>query len=211
MAIEYRGFRDLVYAELVEDSAANYTAGTVKPFAPAGEISKSVEQASVTKYYDNLAALVITSRGADTVELTTAIIPPEVLAEVTGQYYDVDTGALSEGAVTTPKYFALGYKLGEVGDVGDTGEAEVYVWRYKGSFSVPNVASKTEDSGTDSQGQSITFTGINTEHAFTKGGSAKAIAVELRLGLADVADFFAQVTTIDTLLPKAAAKKQGKA
>jgi hypothetical protein len=113
MAVEFRGFDNLVYAEVITDNnltgtANGYVTGPVKELAPAGEISKTIEQAQATKYYDNLAAIVIQGRGADTVALTVAVIPLAVLAELTGQFYDPETGAISEGAATAPKYFAIG-------------------------------------------------------------------------------------------------------
>jgi len=193
MAKEFRGCNGLVYAELTQDTAAGITWGTVKSLAPVGEIAKSVDTSSATKYYDERAAIVISGVSSDEVELTVAIIPQTVLAEITGQYYDPTTGALSEGSHTASKYFALGYIL------SDTDDDHYYVWRYKGTFSIPEVDAQTRDDGTDSNGQTIAYTGINTEHDFTKGGSAKGLVVDTALGLADVSTFFDTVTDIDTL------------
>ena len=62
----------------------------------------------------------------------------------------------------------------------------------------------TENDGTDSNGQEVTYTGISTTHKFTKTGkTAKAINVDLSKDLADVRTFFDTVTTIDTLKAKA--------
>lgn len=199
--IEYRGFRDLVYAEVLKDTPEEYSTGEVKPLVPAGEIAKTIEQSSATKFYDNLAALVINSRGADTATLTTAVIPLGVQAEITGQYLDEETGAFAEGSFTKAKYFALGYKIGEVGDTGEGDDPEMYVWRYKGTFNIPDVAAKTRDAGTDSSGQQLVYTGINTTHKFTKGGSAKAVAVRTADNKVDVSTFFDEVTDIDKLKP----------
>jgi phi13 family phage major tail protein len=198
MATEFRGCSNLVYAPVTTDnnlggSGNGYVTGDVKPLAPLGEISKAVGQSSATKYYDNLAAVVIQSKGSDTVTLTVAVVELETLAEITGQYYDADTGAISDGSTDDVGYFALGYKLKE------TDGSERYVWRYKGTFSIPDEAAKSEDDGTDSTNQSVVYTGINTEHVFTKGGSAKALGVDSGKGLADLSTFFDEVTTIDTL------------
>jgi phi13 family phage major tail protein len=196
---EYRGCSGLVYAEVTQDDAAGYAAGTVKPLAGLAEISKKVKTDSATKYYDNLAAIVINAKGADEVSFTVSKIPLPVLAEITGQHYDDALGALSEGADGEPKYFAVGYKL------DDTDGDHHYVWRYKGTFAVPDVEAKTRDDGTDASGQTVTYTGVNTMHEFAKGGSSKALVVDTEAGLADLGGFFDSVTTIDTLQAKAGA------
>jgi phi13 family phage major tail protein len=196
--VEYRGFRDLVFAEVIQDDADGYKAGPWKPFAPAGDISKTVAQASATKYYDNRAAIVISSKGEDTITLNTAVIPDTVLAEVTGQFIDPDTGVVAEGSSVGAKYFALGYKLGIVGDTtGD--DPGKWVTRYKGTFNTPDITSKTIDGSTDSSGQTITFTGVNTNFSFLKGGSAKGYYVPTDSSV-DLTDHYAgEVKTIDDL------------
>ena len=122
-----------------------------------------------------------------------AAIPLDVLADITGQVYDQTLGALIEGE-RTPKYFAIGYKTKKTN--GD----EVYVWRYKGTFAIPDETSATENDGTDANGQELTFTGVVTTHKFTKNNAgAKALVVDTGAGTADVSDFFKTVTTPDTL------------
>jgi phi13 family phage major tail protein len=144
-----------------------------------------------------MPAVVISSTGSDEVTITTSAIPFEVLAKITGQNYDDATGALIEGPRDN-KYFALGYKTKKTN--GD----EVYVWRYKGQFSIPDSTYATEDDGTDANGQEITFTGISTTHKFTKTGKgAKALNVDLGQDKANVSTFFDTVTTPDTLQAKA--------
>ena len=117
-------------------------------------------------------------------------------AEITGQQYDINLGVLIEGERET-KYFALGYKAQK------TNGKEVYVWRYKGQFSIPDSTHATEDDGTDANGQEITYTGISTTHKFTKTGKrAKAMNVDLEADKANVSTFFDAVTTPDTLTAK---------
>jgi phi13 family phage major tail protein len=83
-----------------------------------------------------------------------------------------------------------------------------YVSRLKGQFSIPDETNQTENDGTDANNTQITFTGIYTEHEFTKGkynGSSweksgvKGIVVDTRYGLADVSDFFSAIQTPDTI------------
>lgn len=199
---EFRGCRRLVFAEVTSDdnetSPGGYVTGTVKVLAPVAEISKTVETASEAKYYDNQAAIVINSEGSDTITLTIAIPDDEVLAEITGRVYDPSKKAFIE-APRKNKYFALGYVLGEVGQE----ETESFVWRYKGSFNIPDEMSATKDNGTTSNNMSLTFTGIYTTHEFANGGgtgvksTAKAIRIKSG-GTVTETDFFKQVYTPDT-------------
>lgn len=190
---EWRGIEGLVYAEVTEDTADAYTTGTVKPLAGVAELSRTTESSSEAHYYDNVPAVVVGSTGSDEVTITTSAIPMDVLAEITGQEYDEATGAYIEGARDT-KYFAIGYKTKKVN--GD----EVYVWRYKGTFAIPDSTHATENDGTDANGDEITFTGISTIHVFDSTGKrAKAINVDVAAGKANVKTFFDAVTTPDTL------------
>lgn len=200
--VEWRGVEGLVAAEVLKDnnesgSGEGYVTGT--PFAIAGiaELSRTTENSSETKYYDNMAAIVINSVGADEVTISASAIPLDVLGKITGQKYDESKGALIEGARKT-KYFAIGYKTKKTN--GD----EVYVWRLKGTFSIPDSNHKTENDGTDSEGQEIVYTGISTTHKFVANDNlgAKALNVDVAKNLADVSTFFDEVTTPDTLQAK---------
>lgn len=204
---EFRGTDNLVYAEILVDNneentagegeTANggYVTGPVKPLAPVAEISKSTETGSDTKYYDNRPALTINSEGADTITLTVAALDLATLADITGKQIDNATGAFMDGE-STPKYFALGYRLKLIGDRG----GYRYVWRYKGSFQIPDTTSATENADTDSNNQELIYTGISTNHIFTKPNSTqKALVVDEADGKADLDTFFDTVTTCDTL------------
>ena len=193
---EYRGVEGLVYAEVTADDDESYTTGTVKQLAGVAEIGRTTETSSEPHYYDNVPAVVVSSTGSDEVTCTVSAIPLDVLAEITGQQYDSNLGVLIEGERVT-KYFALGYKAKK------TNGKEVYVWRYKGQFSIPDSTHATEDDGTDANGQEITYTGISTTHKFTKTGKrAKAMNVDLEADKANVSTFFDTVTTPDTLTAK---------
>ena len=198
---EFRGTDNLVYAEVLTDnneSGEGYTTGDVAQLAPVAEISKTVETATDTKYYDNHAALTINAEGADTITLTVPALDLATLAAITGKTYDSTTGGFFDGE-RTPKYFALGYRLRL------TDGTYRYVWRYKGSFGIPDETSQTENASTDSNNQQLTYTGIATTHKFTKTGtSEKALVVDERDGKADLEDFFDEVTTCDTLTAKSA-------
>lgn len=198
--VEYRGVEGLVIAEVTKDDSETYETGEVMEVAGTSEISRTTETSSETHYYDNVPAIVITSTGADEVKVKASAIPLDKVAIMTGQYYDDTTGAFIEGERET-KYFAMGYKTKK------TNGKEVYVWRYKGTFAIPDSTHVTEDSGTTANGQELTFTGIATTHKFKKNGKrAKAMNVELEKDLADITEFFKKVTTPDDLQPKSRVK-----
>ena len=204
---EFRGTDELYIAEVTVDdnesgTGHGYVTGAVEKLAPVAEISKSVATASETKYYDNVAAFTINAEGSDTITLNIPALDLATLAKITGKIYDTATGALLDGEGTSPN-FALGYRLGL------TDGTYRYVWRYKGSFAVPNETSQTKNAGTDSQGQQLTYTGVSTIHKFMKATDSqgnpmpqKALVVDERDDKAVLTGFFDQVTTCDTLTAK---------
>lgn len=204
MAVEFRGCKKLVYAEVTKDNNGSgtgdgYVTGTVKELAPVAEISKSVETSSETHYYDNKGAVIIDSEGEDKVTFTIAVPKDDVLADITGRVYD-STKKMFIESERKQKYFAVGYILGEKGE----GDDERYVWRYKGSFNIPDETAATEDNGTGANNMSLEFTGIYTEHEFTNGGgtgvkgAAKASYIRESSNVASESEWFAQVSTPDT-------------
>lgn len=201
---EFRGTDNLVYAEVTVDNnetgdGQGYVTGEVKILAPVAEISRTTETSTATSYYDNKPANVINAEGSDTITLTVPVVDLTTLADITGKQIDAATGAFMDG-VSIPKYFALGYRLRL------TDGTYRYVWRYKGSFAIPDETSQTENDGTDVNNQQLTYTGIMTQHKFTKAPDAqgnptsqKALVVDERDGKANLTNFFDQVTTCDTL------------
>lgn len=199
--VEWRGVEGLVAAEVTVDdndsgTGHGYVTGSVFAIAGVAEISRATDSSNEAHYYDNIPAVIVSNTASDTVTISASAIPFDVLAEITGQNYDSATGSLIEGPRDF-KYFALGYKTKKTN--GD----EVYVWRYKGTFSIPDQTNTTENDGTDANGQEIVYTGISTTHKFTKTGKgAKALNVDLGKDLAKVDTFFDTVTTPDTLQTK---------
>ena len=202
MAVEFRGCKNLVIAEVTTDNESSYITGEVKRLAPVAEIAKSVDTSSDTHYYDNKAAIVIESEGSDTVTFTCAVPSDDVMALITGRTYD-STKKMFIESERVQRYFAVGYILGEVGE----GEDERYVWRYKGTFNIPDEDSKTADNSTDASNISLVFTGIYTDHEFANGkgtgnkGTAKAMFIRKSNEVATETTFFATVVTPDTELP----------
>lgn len=208
---EYRGVDSLVVAEVTGDDneeTGGYVTGPVKPLLPAGEVGKTVSASSATKFYDNRPALTIVSEGPDEISIRGAGMDIETLAWINGKSYDPTTGALIDGPRVN-RHFAVGYRT------KDTNGNYRYVWRYKGTFAPPAETVATEDDGTDGTGTELVYTGIHTNHIFTKGvyneetqkwepATGKGIVVDSSKGLADLSTFFDQVTTSDTLTAKSA-------
>ena len=192
---EYRGVSNAVYAEVTKDDATEITFGTVKDFTGVSEIGKTTDSSNETHYYDNLPAIIIDSVGSDEISVNASGIPFDVLAEVTGQYYDATNGLLVEQE-GVQKYFAFGYITDK------TDGTKVLVWRLKGKFSIPGVTSATKDDGTDANGQELTFAGISTTHKFTATSKpAKAVNIDTSVNQTmSESAFFAAVQTPDTVV-----------
>ena len=78
------------------------------------------------------------------------------------------------------------------------------MWRSKGQFSPPNSTHATKNEGTESNGQTITFTGISTTgRSKASGIPFRAVIVDQSINKWDEEEFFAQVQTPDTILEKA--------
>lgn len=192
--MEYRGIRGLVGAEITTDSTETFECGTPFPIVGVAELSRTTETTNESHYYDNVPAIVIESTGADEVTITGSAIPFDVLAKITGQTYDEEKGMFVEGERQS-KYFAIGYITEK------TDGTEIFVWRLKGKFNIPDSTHATKDDGAEANGQEIVFTGINTTHKFTAIGNKTAKAVNVDTGVNPVAEteFFASVQTPDTV------------
>lgn len=191
---EYRGVRKFVAAEVIEDTLENFTCGT--PFAIAGisELTRTTEASSETHYYDNGAAVVVDSVGADSVSTSVSAVGFDVLSKITGQKYDATRGMFVEGPRKS-KYYAIGY-ITEMTD-----GTEVFVWRLKGKFNIPDSSHGTKNNGTDAKGQSLVYTGINTTHKFANSDNdtAKAVNIDTSVNAQDETTFFSTVQTPDTV------------
>ena len=192
---EYRGIRGLVAAEVLTDDADAFECGAPFEVAGVAELSRTTETSNESHYYDNVPAVVIDSTGADEVTITASAIPFEALAKLTGQTYDATKGMFVEGE-RQAKYFAIGYITEK------TDGTEVFVWRLKGKFNIPDSTHATKDDGAEANGQELVFTGINTAHNFESLGNktAKAVNVDtsVNTGVKE-ATFFAEVQTPDTV------------
>lgn len=191
---EYRGIRGLVGAEIITDSTEAFECGTPFPIVGVAELSRTTETTNETHFYDNVPAIVIESTGADEVTITGSAIPFDVLAKITGQTYDEEKGMFIEGERQS-KYFAIGYITEK------TDGTEIFCFRLKGKFNIPDSQHVSKTDGAEANGQEIVFTGINTTHKFEAIGNktAKAVNVDTSINPVKEADFFAEVQTPDTV------------
>lgn len=197
---EFRGVDNFYFAEVLQDDASGYVCGT-PVHIPVQEVGKTTDSASEAHYYDNKAMIVVNSESADTITLVLA--PPELkkLAQMTGKSFDESTGMMVDSPRQN-KYYAIMYRT------KGTDGGYRYVSRLKGQFNIPEEQVATENDGTDTNNTSFEFTGIYTEHEFTKGiyngvswekSGVKGIVVDARYGLANVANFFTAVQTPDSI------------
>ena len=196
---EYRGASDLVYAPITKDDSTGYETGTVKELAGLAKLSKKTASTRNTKFYDNVPAIVTGGTGADDLNIDVSAVPLDTVADITGQVYDDTTGTYIEGEAAI-KYFALGYKT------QDTNGNEIYVWRLKGTFNIPDEDHETEKDDGASNGQTLVYTGISTIHKFQKDGKThRGVSTNVTQKLIsdeDIAKFFDSVQTPDTITPK---------
>nr|DAP43725.1 MAG TPA: tail tube protein [Caudoviricetes sp.] len=201
---EFRGVDNLFVAKVTQDDDKGFICETPVKLSAVAEIGKTTDSSNDSKYYDNQPVIVIDSEGEDKIKLT--IAPPELqmLSDLIGRSFDATTGMMVESK-RNPAYYALMYRT-----KGTDGKYR-YVSRLKGRFNIPEETNQTEDSGTNSNNTAIEFTGIYTNHEFTKGvfdgenwvkGTAKGIVVDARYGLADVSKFFDEIQTPDTVKVK---------
>lgn len=193
---EWRGIRNAVIAEVITDTEEIFETGTPVELMPVATLTKTTANSTETHYYNNVAGVVIESVGADTVTIAGAAIPFDKLALSTGQHYDATKGMFVEGERES-KYYALGYITEK------TDGTEVFVWRQKGKFSIPDSTHATKTDGTEANGQEIVYTGINTNHKYSLDGklrTIKAVNVDTKVNTTvKEAEFFATVQTPDTV------------
>lgn len=197
---EFRGVDNFYFAEVIKDDATGYICGT-PIHIPVQEVGKTTDSSSEAHYYDNKAMIVVNSESADTITLTLAPPALDKLAQLTGKSFDATTGMMVDSPRQN-KYFAIMYRT------KGTDGGYRYVSRLKGQFNIPEETVATENDGTDTSNTQIEFTGIYTEHEFTKGiydgnqwkkAGVKGIVVDARYGLADVSTFFEAVQTPETI------------
>lgn len=198
---EFRGIDNLYVAKVITDTVDSFVCETPVKLSDVAQVTKSTESSSEAHYYDNQPKNVVNAEGVDTITLI--IAPPELamLSKITGRSYDSETAMMVESERTND-YFAIMYRT------KGTDKRYRYVSRLKGQFNLPDEDVSTEDNGTGATNTSIEFTGVYTDHVFTKGvyvdgawqpSTAKAIVVDTKNHLANVTNWFTAIQTPDTV------------
>lgn len=165
-----RGLKNIFAAEVTTDDnevSGGYKTGTPFHLIPAGEMTRNAENEKTDTYFDNTVFASIGKEGATEVSITGAALRAADLAKLNNKFVDSNTGAVLDTGEYKPKYFALG---GETDSHDGTKE---FFWFMKGTFSIPEQADKTEDDSTDTNGMTLTYSAIKTQHLFDVNGEQK--------------------------------------
>lgn len=198
---EFRGIKNVRIAQITKDDATGYTTGAVQHLAGAAKLSRSAEYSQATKYYDNIAALVVGAEGDDTLTIDVSALDLATQALVTGKEYDETNDCILEGEPEI-RYFALGY------ETSDTAGKTRKVWRYKVQFSFPDEEYSTKNADTESNGQTLECKSIYPTHNFTykigtttKTASKKAVVISDEGSYTGFDTFLDSVVTPDQIYP----------
>ena len=165
-----RGLRNIFAAEITKDdneTAGGYVAGTPFHLIPAGEMTRNADNEKADTYFDNVVFFTTGKEGATEVSITGAALRPALLARINNKYVDETTGAVLDTGEYSPKYFALG------GEAENTDGTKELFWFLKGTFSIPEQADKNKDDTTNTNGMTLTFSAIQTQHLFVVNGEDK--------------------------------------
>ena len=165
-----RGLRNIFAAEILTDdneTEGGYKTGTPFHLIPAGEMTRTADSEKTDTYFDNTVFYTIGKEGATEITINGAALRPDALAKINNKYVDETTGAVLDTGEYNPKYFALG---GEAGNMDGTVEL---FWFMKGVFTIPEQADKTTDDSTDTNGMTLNYSAIQTQHLFEVNGQEK--------------------------------------
>ena len=190
-----RGLDELFCAEVLSDTAEEFTTGVPFKLIPAGEMAVSVDKDSTNYHFDNGVFATVGREGGSEITISGAALRAAAIAKLNSKDIDDATGAVMDSGSYTTKYFAFG---GRTKNIDGTYE---YFWFAKGSFAIPDDSAKTEGEDTDATGTELTYTAIQTVHKFEKTGKVcKRVVIDTETTeLIAEADWFAQVVTPDNL------------
>ena len=158
-----RGLRNIFAAEILTDdneTEGGYKTGTPFHLIPAGEMSRTADNEKADTYFDDVVFATIGKEGATEISITGAALRPADIARINNKYVDDATGAVLDTGEFNPRYFALG---GEASNHDGTKE---FFWFMKGTFAIPEQADKTKDDSTDTNGMTLTYSAVQTQHLF---------------------------------------------
>lgn len=170
---DYRGFRNVVAAEVTQDNSAGYVGGKWRELEGAVSMSLEISETSTPYFRDNKAVGSIFSEGADVATVNMDVLANKVRAWIEGRLFSEKTGALIK-APKKNKTFALGCIAGK------TDGTEEAIIMYSTSVTSGSEEHATEDDGTDATTMEYTFTGAYTKSRFalTIDGQQVSVAVK---------------------------------
>lgn len=173
-----RGIQNVYVAEVLCDDNETgeehgYKTGTPYHLIPAGEMSRNADNEKQDIFFDNAVFATVGKEGATEISITGAALRPDALAKLNNKDIDDTTGAIVDSGAFKPKYFAL---LGETNNIDGTSELFSFL---KGTFAIPEQSDKTEDDSTDTNGMTLTFSAIRTQHVFSlKNERCKRVVID---------------------------------
>lgn len=170
---DYRGFRNVVAAEVTQDNSAGYVGGKWKELEGAVSMALETSETSTPYFRDNKAVGSIFSEGADVATVIMDILANKTRAWIEGRLFSEKTGAL----IKAPKKIKT-YALGCI--AGKTDGTEEAIIMYSTSVTAGSEEHATEDDGTDATTMEYTFTGAYTKSRFdlTIDGQQVSVAVK---------------------------------
>lgn len=171
-----RGLEDIYIAKvLVDDNETGeghgFIVDTPRKFIPAGEMTRTADNEKAEVWFDNSVFHTSGKEGATDVSITGAALRPATIAKINGKYIDSATGAVLDSGDYEPTYYSLGGKANNV-----DGTDEMF-WFTKGTFAIPELQDKTKDDSTDTNGMSVTYSAVKTQHRFIVDGKQKTSKV----------------------------------
>lgn len=195
-----RGLKNVFAAEILTDNnetgaGQGYTTDTPFHLIPAGTMTRTANSEKTDIYYDDTVFATVGKENATDITIEGAALRPDALARINNKEVDSVTGAVVDSGEYNPKYFALG---GEAENLDGTTEM---FWFAKGTFAIPEQNDKTKDDTTDTNGMTLVFSAIKTEHIFElKNKPCKRVVIDSSITeLKSNQSWTAQVVTPDNL------------
>lgn len=170
---DYRGFRNVVAAQVTQDNISGYTAGKWKQLEGAVSMNIEIAESSTPIFRDDKAVGSIFSEGADVATVNMDILANKVRAWLEGRLYSEKTGAL----IKAPKK-NMTYALGCI--AGKTDGTEEAIIMYSTSVVSGSEEHVTADDGTDVSTMEYTFTGAYTKARFTLTIDGEEVTVAVK-------------------------------
>ena len=196
---DYRGLRNLVAAEILKDTGADFW----HELEGAVSCSLEGEESTASFYRDDMAVKSVSTEAADTATVNMDVLANKVRAWLEGRTYS----EANDVYIKTPKKvkkFAFGF----IGGKDDGTEEAVII--YCTSVTGGNQTHNTKDDGTDVTTVEYVFTGVYTKTKFNVGEATKqpvkSLSVPLNETVTEEAlfgEFTDGVSSVKPLSPEA--------